>query len=99
MFTLGCHPLCWGKAVLKGPGVTHHITLSFCSPSELPGRERGREEDYAAPIHRAGYPSAQAARRRGQRGLNETSLSRETLQWNICGNVMLISFLQFTAQI
>lgn len=96
MIALGCCCLCLGKAVLRGPEATHHITLSFCCPNELPGREG----DYTEHIHRApSNPSAWGARRRGQRGLNEISLSRETLQGNICGNVMLISFLQFTAQI
>ena len=41
MVTLGCCRQCSGEAVLKGPGATHHFTLSFCHPNELPGREGG----------------------------------------------------------
>lgn len=41
VFALGCCHPCSGKAVLKGPGATHHFTLFFCHPNELPGREEG----------------------------------------------------------
>lgn len=62
----------------------------------------GREEDYSV-LEQGGRapstPGAWGVRRRRQRDLNEISLSRETLQGNICDNVMLINFLQFTAQI
>lgn len=59
IFTLGCCHPCSGKAVLKGPGATHHFTLFFCHPNELPGRDEGDHTALKWVQRAAGTPSGQ----------------------------------------